>query len=304
MLNGTMDIVNRLGNFHVDAFILITGYFGIKNSRKAFAKTLKVMVFYLLVTNVASVISGGSFDWFKVLNPIQEEPWWFMCNYVYLILLAPYINMVLDSFSTRSQWYKILGIALLFDCYFCWFLFEPKLNFYGHNLTTFIVMYVVGRFLNSEYSKDFLIRLRTIGGGNFLGSFCVSLLFVVIASVINHYLGLELRIPDYNSPFTLLMGVTVFLMFKEWTLKSARWIIWLSESAIGVYLLHSNPVFGKYIEQMFYEGLMHIGSANTLQLIYPFCFAVILYISFAAIDKLRILIFKFIPKNSCIGNRL
>lgn len=288
------DIINRLGNFHVDVFILITGYFGINNRKKSLVKILKIIVFYLLVTNVTGMLLGEKFNWYQILNPIQEEPWWFMCNYIYLILLAPYINKVLNQCDTQKKWNDLLGIALLFNCYFCWFLFDPKLNFYGHNLTTFVVMYVIGRYIQSDYSKNIISMIRRVGGGNFIGSFLVSLLFVIIASVINHVFSLELRIPDYNSPFIMILGVTFFLIFKEWHIKSSNIILLLSESAIGVYLVHSNPVFGKYIEQIFIYGYNHISDMSAIQMIYPFCFAVVLYIAITVIDKIRILLFRII----------
>lgn len=51
--------VCMFSNYHVDLFVLISGYFGIRSRRRSFTRTLSLAVFYAAALNIASLVTGG-----------------------------------------------------------------------------------------------------------------------------------------------------------------------------------------------------------------------------------------------------
>lgn len=58
-VSSIMQYAGVLISFHVDLFVLITGFFGIKHPQKAFMRTLSLCVFYALTLNVLQIHRGG-----------------------------------------------------------------------------------------------------------------------------------------------------------------------------------------------------------------------------------------------------
>ena len=288
-IDACLFLVNRFFNFHVDVFILISGYFGIRNSLKKLVSILVLLWFYSILLNCISFFKTETIDWRFLVCPVQENPWWFMCNYVYLLLLSPFINKITDNIKTSLEWFHLLGVCLLFDIFFCWILDDPKLNFWGHNITTFITMYIIGRWLSTHYSTPFVNKLKIIGKGNLTITFVAICMGVVIISVINHLGHFELTLPDYNSPTTIVAGVVFFLAFKEWNVKPRKSITFLSESAVAVYLVHSNNIIEPLLIKMFWRGYTKISNDITA-LVYIALFVTLLYVTICVFDKIRIFI--------------
>lgn len=289
-------IANRFFNFHVDVFILISGYFGIYHWTRKFGTILVLLWFYLISFNLVSFILSGEINWWQLLNPVQEHPWWFICNYVYLLLLSPYLNRLTDCMRSVHDWQKLLGLCLVFEVYFCWFLKEPKINYYGHNLITFVAMYIGGRWLASDYSVPFRMWCKKIGGGNMWISFLVVCLGIALISIVNNVLHLDLTLPDYNSPTTLFAGIVFFLVFCDWKMKPHKWITFLSESAVAVYLVHTYPLVKDYIVRIFWQLYAIVNDNVILSCIYVLLFVFSLYFIICCLDKSRIFISRLIMK--------
>ena len=253
---------------------------------------------YLIIFNVLTYFSNGTINLMELLNPIQERPWWFMCNYIYLVLLAPFINTITDSYNNCNQWRHIIGICLLFNVYFCWFLKDPKLNFYGHNLVTFVTMYIVGRWISSPYSKPVLDRIKMPWGGYSL-SFVVFTIITTLFYIINYICKLGLTLPDYNSPIMLLGGVLFFMMFLNWKLSQNRFIIFLSESAVAVYLVHEYPIGREFVSMLFGKLIISFNDCIYLQVLLVPIFVIVLYFTICLVDKIRLYITK--PLNNYIN---
>lgn len=64
--NHTAGIINNFTpylTFHVDLFVMITGYFGVRNSAKGVIKTCSLVIFYSLILGLAiNCLGGGQFE--------------------------------------------------------------------------------------------------------------------------------------------------------------------------------------------------------------------------------------------------
>lgn len=103
-----------------DIFVLISGYF-LFRSKPSIKKNVTVwfqilfysVSLYLLVT--ALEVNTFSFSGvIKAFFPISFNQYWFMRVYFYLILCAPFLNILLSSLNQKTHQYLILlGIILM-----------------------------------------------------------------------------------------------------------------------------------------------------------------------------------------------
>lgn len=108
------------GNFGVDVFVLISGYFLI-GSNKLHIKPIKIIklwgqiVFYSIALFVVSIcLNRDSFSVRGIINgifPITFDQWWFASTYFVMYLIHPYLNRMLHSLSKKE--YQKLLIMLL-----------------------------------------------------------------------------------------------------------------------------------------------------------------------------------------------
>ena len=104
--------------FHINIFILITGYFGIKSVRHSVTKNLFLILSGLLIIFIFSLFdSSYNFDIKSLAFPLSNNPWWFMRIYIMLCLISPILNTVINSVNGR-EYLKIMILTMLIDVYF------------------------------------------------------------------------------------------------------------------------------------------------------------------------------------------
>ena len=102
-----LDILTLGGKIGLSGFILISGYFMI-NSKFTFTKFLKILgqvLFYsitfltLFATILEPVRPIGMNQILKSILPITFSAYWFITNYILLMILSPFINKLVFSLS-------------------------------------------------------------------------------------------------------------------------------------------------------------------------------------------------------------
>lgn len=147
-------------SFHVDLFILITGYFGIRSNKKAIVKNLLLCAIYLWGFNLISYLLDGTYDIKEVIFPISHSPWWFMTVYFLLVLVAPFLEKML-SVLTDKEWLLWVGTLLLLDVYFGHYQHLKPVYLMGFELMNMLTVYSVGALLRKSNLFD---RFRFWGG--------------------------------------------------------------------------------------------------------------------------------------------
>lgn len=105
-------------------FFLITGYFLVKPREISYAvgksfKLWRVIVFYSL-TIYAGLCALGflDFSWPQAIGqmmPIHSGNYWFMSNYLVVLLLSPFVARALDALAQREyQWLLFLLLVINF----------------------------------------------------------------------------------------------------------------------------------------------------------------------------------------------
>lgn len=218
-------------------YILISGYYGIHPSVKGLIKLLAITVVYTIPLSLYSdIVSGDS--WKKILSDclfLSRSPFWFVRTYIFLYLLAPFINKVIDN---KEGAFSLLVILSFISIYVGTIGNDPSLRS-GKDIVNFVLIYIIGHELRRNKCKWEGLKFP-----NVLFSWLFFNLVIVSAwwSLNHYYLGdivWRFSFP-YHSPILIFNTILLFLVFclKNFTSKAINTI---ATSAFAVYLIHSHP---------------------------------------------------------------
>lgn len=218
----------------VDCFVLISGYFGIRTTKKKFTTLLATLIFYVLLLAVLPNLVIGNFKiaayWSLFLS---HTPYWFIVDYLFLMIFAPMLNIAFEKLDKRTINYFLIGLTLI-CCYFGYLQGHPA-NTNGYTIIQFIYMYCIGRWIKNN---DFNISMAK--------SICLYVGSAIITAtlsitLLNLGLGQDVwKCFNYNSPLVILNAVGVFMIFKNMNFEN-KMVNKYAESALAVYMVQSSP---------------------------------------------------------------
>ena len=185
--------------YHVDAFVFISGYFGINLKWSKVALLIVKMVIYSLFAIGLTILIIPDFkltlsSLLSNVYPISACDWWFMAQYLFLMLLSPFLNAGMEKLNKR-QATILIGVL-----YLSWFRCTSVL---------LLFIYILGRY----FRKYPCVQIERNAGKIFITS-------VVVFFALNYYLMNEgtyiQRLYDYMSPFNVVSAVSLFYVFKKW----------------------------------------------------------------------------------------
>lgn len=271
-------------SWHVDVFVLITGYFGVRRPKRTFLRTLALCVFYALACNVVSSAWGEGFRWREVLLPMSGSPWWFLKTYLLLVLASPLLEVFTRN-ATPRQFYGIVAAALFVDVYFGFTLHLTPYYSHGYDIFNFVLLYLLGCTLRRN--DKWIAPLKT-------KAWLPAVLFLVCCAVRWKVQPFKSEIWfDYCSPLALLMAVCVFCLFLQLRVseKFAKPILFLSSSAIAVYLITDHHALRPMLAVPFTKGLAAAGDNIAMQSLFVLAFILVGFVVCCCIDKVRIWLF-------------
>lgn len=221
--------------WHVNAFLLISGYFGIKFKWKSCINFFMYVLFYYILLNILiPLCQGESVN----LDALLYSPytffhgflgWWFVKPYLFLMLLSPILELI-----RKVQNMQLLLIVVLLTLLnlFIGFVCKGGYNDNGFCVEHFCYMYVIGMLINryedklSKYSATFIYL------------FIVN---TIILFVFDKYLFTDDFWYGYNNPLVIINACVVFLMFIKIQIKSSI-VNYVATSAFAVYLLTDHNI--------------------------------------------------------------
>lgn len=223
----------------VDCFILISGYFGIRPKLSSLFNLYTLLVFFYLGGYLATCLLGNDTLLLRGviynLLAFSRENWFIQC-YLFLLLLSPLLNKFTESISSKGLLYYIGAFtcsAFYFGCY------KDSTYFYfnqGYSITTFMLIYLIGRCLRlagAKWFKSFSIYLLSITW--FTITIVIMMVRLLEPSREDAYLS-------YCSPLLLASSVILFLMFLRIHIRS-KIINYIASSCLAVFILHtSSPI--------------------------------------------------------------
>lgn len=266
-------VVESLSIIGVNLFVLISGYFGIRTDSRRILTYLGMCAFYSLgIFSLACIAKPSIFSLEALADAalfISHNDLWFVRDYFFLMLLAPFVNVVFANIS-KWQLHWLTAAILLISCYFGW-LWQGKVNPTGYSLMQLVTIYVVGHWLS-------LNRLsRSKGAALYV--------FSTICIVLSAAELIPTMAYAYNSPFVIASAVGLFVVFSSFPFSNA-YVNFFASGTFAVYLIHKNPyVWGGWLKP---QVLALYGSLSPTA--FALCisaFTLSVFFSCILIDKLR-----------------
>lgn len=284
--------INSIGNIGVTCFVLISGYFGVKYSRK------KLIKLTLTTTVYCTLIAALRFGLFSVqtanaLLVVPSYNLWFITCYLILMILSPYLNEFCVLLKKKDYLRMLLYLFFLL-CVFPTISIKGATNDIvlrqgGKNLVYFLFIYLLGRYI-FLHSRLILSRLKL--GGIFVLS---TLLIISLNIMVSYYFHKKLFIFSFDcSPLILISSLCIFSIFKSLEYHS-KIINWFASSVFGIYLL--SDVY--YILNDRYINLSNY-SANKFFIIQLVIICILSWFFSLIIDKTIGFVLRYLIDKICI----
>lgn len=273
-----------LGKLGVPGFVFITGYYGLKLSCNKISTLWVQTSFYALLSALLMMFFFDkpiSKTILLSLLPMADN-YWFIEDYIILMLFSPFINLGLSKVSKRQFQFLVISIIIIIYC-----IYWVKVRYSAMSLLLFFSLYVIGRYL-SLYPIRLLYQYKEI-------VLFLSLFFYISLPLSFHYQGWNHLISKYfvtyYNFFTLSIVVSLFFILNE-----VKWIgkgNILTKNVLAVYLIHCS----KYGQKVLNECIASNVSFDVFSVI---TIIVIVYITSCLIDEVRKIICNPIEKRIAI----
>ena len=290
----------------VNAFVLISGWFGTKASKNGTLKFIYQILFFLGGSFLIALCMGVlEFPKHSLLDMFQLTSYdWFIKSYFVLMILSPLLNQFKKLEEPAQR--QLLLFFFGFEAFFGWIAGGSRFFVNGYGPLHLIGIYLLGQYLhyslnpedNDSAFKAFLIRMLSFKPAT------NARLFILCSGVIA-MLGLfDLRYNDgslsdtilaYCNPIVVIASIYLFLSFARMPIKRNRYINWLGASSFAVYLLHCDPI----VRQKVFIPVIQRIAENTSDLkegLIIGVFLLLLYMIAILIDQIRLLSWE------CINN--
>lgn len=149
--NLALDSLCKLG---VTGFIFISGYFGIRTTKKSLAHILLIPFFYTLILSIAFKHLG----FHEIINLIFAfNGWWFVSCYVFIMLLSPFIEEGIKKIKGRIFLIIVMGMLV----------YTYVMNSLGkadsHDIILLLTVYMTARYLKL-YPQSCIASKMRMGG--------------------------------------------------------------------------------------------------------------------------------------------
>jgi len=214
--------------YGVDIFFLISGYFGIKFSGRGCVKFVLTVFVFNMMNLVLKYLFAHEWSLAQVAKsiifPVSGSPYWFMKQYLLLMITAPILNAGLRLLSQDRVRQSVALLALLL-CY--------MLGSYAtYSYLNGFLFYCIGFCLSQGYWRASVVRNRYLVVIYVVASLLAALLSMVFANAENY----TIEFCDYENLFALVGCLSVFLLFARMKFRS-RMVNVLASAALGCYLL-------------------------------------------------------------------
>ncbi len=287
--------LNVLGTGAVDLFVLITGFFGIRKESviRHYLSIYFAVVFYnFLMTALFYVFTAKAteLDFIRALWPLgcHKMGYWFVTKYLGLLLLAPFINLLIERMNGRT--FFLFWCVLIF-LNTTWFAGFPPGNLYGGpwTLMWFFCLYVTGRGIHALCALEKISRNKNFWLALVLFGY-VMMLFLWRRNW--HWMDL-----GYNSLPVFFVACVVFFLVTTLRWKSGKLFSWITHSVFAVYLIHSQFFFYSYLQSVLADFfLKYLGNAMLAWM----AMSSTVFVGCVVFDQIRLCLFQVLRINSLI----
>lgn len=230
LVNHSRILINAICNTGVSIFILISGYYGIRNNLQKWISLYNLTTFYgILFLTSAFFTSRNEVNSTLIVQcifPVFCNKYWFVTSYLLLMALADYIQKMLDSLS-HNDFLKLIVILSLF------MILSPSLFHIeifrdsGKGFMNMLTIYVIGRYLGKYGFPPLFVKLSKV---------LIPLIVFIIWFLIE-ITGKYDFCRDNNILITIL-AISIFQQFVHLTPKHNTLINMFAKFVFPIYLVH------------------------------------------------------------------
>ena len=219
----------------VNCFVLISGYFLIHKtvfSLKKSAELFAITIFYGAVSYlIAYAVNGGqtTVSLVNSLFPFICGKRWFVETYIILIMIAPFLNLILNKLSKRNYLILLAVQLTFFSLWYSVGLSAPLLD-NGYGIINFVTLYMIGGYIRLYGSTTKLLRRSK---WQYALIYLVSVFATFCLSYFIYPFG-------YAFITVIIASVAAFLFFLKWDIGTHKAINFLGASAFDVYFVHGD----------------------------------------------------------------
>ncbi len=291
----------------VNVYVMITGYFMCESQMKVsrLVQIICQVLWYALLIPVVLVLLGvvnvGSFSIYDLLRcvfPVHMRHYWFVTDYVVLMLLVPLLNMAIKHLNSKQ-------LALVTSLLLVYQMFPKSIlpvvftdDDAGYGVVWFVCLYLIAAYIR-KYGIAFFTSVKKSLICYVAGALCIFLSLLLVRQVYFTFDAFGERINfayHYNHIFCLIASVALFYAFKLWNMKDnkiSRLIGRVAPYTFGVYLLHEHRLVGyewtKWLRVAPTENILIMVTELVLKCLFVLVLGIIL-------DWLRTLVFGVIGK--------
>lgn len=237
------DFLLVFSSIAVNLYVMVSGYFLVDLSFKAsrIVRTWTYACFYSVVVTVLlmslQVEPFGIVALGKSFFPISTDAYWFVTQYIGLLILSPFLALLVKQLSYKQYVWLLIGGAFMCLAIIPDFPLGKRFHVaHGNSVWSFAYLFLVAGFIKHYLKKVPMTRLSTI------------VIFVILLAMGcevffgYHDDSISLYWFNYNGlPFVL--SVLVFIMIRQMQMsESGIWkiLVKLAPYTFGVYLIHDH----------------------------------------------------------------
>lgn len=290
----------------VNAFVLLSGWYGIKPSFQKMSsfvfQTLFLIFFvYLCFLCVGMGERHSLGEWLKI---VFFNQYWFVQSYIILYVFSPILNSFVENGQKRTL-EKVLVSLFIIQLLWGYFPYSSNYGWYndGYSPLAFFFLYLLARYLRL-YVKSVNKRSARY--------YLLWWLFFSLAVALLAYMSVRLGFGGYymlylfgySSPLIIMGSLSLLLLFSRISFCNSL-VNRIAVSAYAIYIIHCHecifiPIYVNYINYWFYNDVLVVFIVKTsLMIALIFVVAIIL-------DNIRIFTWMFLLKfinYSLYGNR-
>lgn len=287
----------------VNCFGLISGYVGYGSKfrwSKLVGLWLQVAFYTVGITVLFAFFAPDTvseIQWIRAFFPFTTSQYWYITAYAGMFLFLPFLNLILEHSSKVQVIGFLLAAGVMFSVLPRVLMEEPYELSNGYSMIWLIILYLLGGWIRKYnivryVSKRWCVIL-------FLGSTTLVLLSkLLFENKKIHILGKDVAggmFVHYLSPFIILNAVALLCLFAQVDFQSQigkNLVRWLSPAALGVYLVHVQPLVWSYgmkgIAATFSQRRTDLMALSVLGL------ALAIYVGCTVVELLRLRLFSWL----------
>ena len=211
-----VDVLEVLQFFSISGFTLITGYFLVekRTTKTKVVNFIFLVSFFSIIICLASILFNPQISPITIIRsffPFTFTHYWFPINYLFLLLLVPFLNKFAHSLHKQQFLRFVCILAFITSTFFHLSPFvepTPYIGHYSYSILWFILLYFIAAY----------IKLHGVKRHTFFGPImflvCGVLIFV-FRIIEEHKIFNYINLLSYNSILSLLFTVSSFITFSN-----------------------------------------------------------------------------------------